>query len=46
MDKTKDFFDSLIEMLNNGGIDRRDFLKLAGAAGITVCSAQNLKAAP
>jgi len=46
MDKTKDFFDALIEMLNNGGMDRRDFLKLAGAAGITVCSAQNLMAAP
>lgn len=41
----KSFLDSLIGKLNNGTIDRRKFLTLAGATGLTVLSATQLKAA-
>jgi carbon-monoxide dehydrogenase catalytic subunit len=46
MDEKQSLLDSLIEMLNKGGIDRRNFLRLAGAAGITAVSANTLFAAP
>lgn len=38
----KSFLDSLIGKLNNGTIDRRKFLTLAGAAGITTIAATTL----
>ncbi len=41
----KSFLDSLIEKLNKGTIDRRKFLTLAGATGLTVLSAQQIMAA-
>jgi len=45
MDEKKIVLDSLTEMLNTGGIDRRRFLKMAGAAGITAVSANTVFAA-
>ncbi|MDY6855482.1 MAG: anaerobic carbon-monoxide dehydrogenase catalytic subunit [Thermodesulfobacteriota bacterium] len=46
MKAKESFLDSLIELANNGSIDRRNFLKLASAAGITFASAQKGMAMP
>ena len=45
MDEKKDLLNSLFEMFNKGEVDRRNFLKLAGTAGITMCAARQTFAA-
>ncbi|MCJ7603989.1 MAG: twin-arginine translocation signal domain-containing protein, partial [Desulfobulbaceae bacterium] len=46
MEENKNVLDSLIDMLNTGMTDRRNFLKMAAAAGITAISAKTVMAAP
>ncbi len=45
MDDKASVLNSLTDMLNKGGLDRRKFLQMAGAAGITAVSANTLFAA-
>lgn len=46
MKEQKFFLESLFEVFNNGGLDRRNFLKLAAAAGVAAVSAQEVMAMP
>jgi len=46
MEENKNVLDTLIDMLNTGLTDRRNFLKMAAAAGITAVSAKTVFAAP